>query len=153
MIPGASDRVTDNTSDHVNETIRQATRVKLASHAAAGPAAVAARLAALEHEWDLERVMGLVLGTAVLAGLAMNRSGHQRGVLLAAAAAASLVAHASHGWSPLLGMFRRLGFRTAQEIQEERQALKALRGDFRVLSGSGPITRQSLDQAIAIVRY
>lgn len=153
MIPGTSNRVSDNTSDRVNESIRQATRVTVASHAAAGPTAVAARLAALEREWDFERVMGLALGTAVLAGIAINRAGRQRGLLLAAAAAASLIAHASHGWSPLLGTFRRLGFRTAQEIQEERQALKALRGDFRVLAGSGPVTRQSLDQAIAIVRH
>lgn len=153
MIPGTSNRVLDNTPDHVNESIRQATRVKLASHAAAGPAAVAARLAALEHEWDLDRAMGFAAGATVLAGLAMNRAGRQRGLWLAAVAAASLISHATHGWSPALGMFRRLGFRTTREIHEERQALKALRGDFRVLAGSGPITRQSLDQAISIVRH
>jgi hypothetical protein len=33
-------------------------------------------------------------------------------------------------------LLRRLGFRTSFEIEEERQALKALRGDFDAVSSS-----------------
>jgi hypothetical protein len=36
------------------------------------------------------------------------------------------------GWYPLMPLFRRLGIRTAREIERERYALKALRGDFQV---------------------
>ena len=39
--------------------------------------------------------------------------------------------HAVQGWCPPLAVWRRLGVRTQSEIDEERYALKALRGDFR----------------------
>ena len=35
------------------------------------------------------------------------------------------------GWCPPVPVFRRLGVRTREEIDRERYALKALRGDFR----------------------
>jgi hypothetical protein len=38
--------------------------------------------------------------------------------------------HALQGWCPPLIPLRRLGIRTADEINKERYALKALRGDF-----------------------
>ena len=43
---------------------------------------------------------------------------------------AFLFQHAIQGWCPPLPILRRLGFRTAREIDTERTALKALRGDF-----------------------
>jgi hypothetical protein len=49
-----------------------------------------------------------------------------------------LLQHAIQGWCSPLPVFRRLGFRTSYEIEQERQALKALRGDFaRLPSGRG----------------
>jgi hypothetical protein len=48
-----------------------------------------------------------------------------------------LFQHAVQGWCPPVPVLRRLGFRTAYEIEEERRALKALRGDFEGSSGSG----------------
>ncbi len=50
-----------------------------------------------------------------------------------AAVAGFLFQHAVQGWCPPVPLFRRLGFRTAREIDHERYALKALRGDFRRL--------------------
>ena len=44
-----------------------------------------------------------------------------------------LLQHALQGWCPPLPIFRRLGVRTQSEIDHERYALKALRGDFRNL--------------------
>jgi hypothetical protein len=45
--------------------------------------------------------------------------------------AALLLQHALQGWCPPIPLLRRLGFRTEAEINRERYALKALRGDFR----------------------
>jgi len=50
---------------------------------------------------------------------------------------AFLLQHAVQGWCPPLPVLRRLGFRTAREIEVERNALKALRGDFGHI-GPGP---------------
>ena len=41
-----------------------------------------------------------------------------------------LFQHAIQGWCPPVPILRRLGFRTSYEIEEERVALKVLRGDF-----------------------
>jgi len=41
--------------------------------------------------------------------------------------AAFLLQHAVQGWCPPLPVFRRLGVRTADEINDERVALKAVR--------------------------
>ena len=46
-----------------------------------------------------------------------------------------LFQHAIQGWCPPLPVLRRLGFRTATEISEERIALKILRGDFKDIPG------------------
>jgi hypothetical protein len=53
-----------------------------------------------------------------------------RWYLLSAAAAAFLVQHAVQGWCPPASLLRRIGIRTTHEINHERFALKALRGDF-----------------------
>jgi hypothetical protein len=41
-----------------------------------------------------------------------------------------LLQHSLQGWCPPLAIFRRLGVRTAAEIEYERSMLKANRGDF-----------------------
>jgi hypothetical protein len=41
-----------------------------------------------------------------------------------------LFQHAVQGWCPPVPLFRRLGVRTREEIDREKYALKALRGDF-----------------------
>ena len=41
------------------------------------------------------------------------------------------------GWCPPVPVLRRLGVRTQGEIDEEKAALKALRGDFRHVRGAG----------------
>ena len=48
-----------------------------------------------------------------------------------------LLQHAVQGWCPPLPVFRRYGVRTQTEIDDERYALKALRGDFRGLPAGG----------------
>jgi hypothetical protein len=49
-------------------------------------------------------------------------------------------------------VFRRLGVRTATEIEEERYALKALRGDFRGVSYEDGHDVASVGKAIQAVR-
>ncbi len=47
-----------------------------------------------------------------------------------------LFQHAVQGWCPPVPILRMLGFRTSYEIEQERRALKALRGDFEGASGN-----------------
>jgi hypothetical protein len=45
-----------------------------------------------------------------------------------------LLKHAVSGWCPPVPLLRRLGVRTRSELDREKFALKALRGDFKNLN-------------------
>ncbi len=58
---------------------------------------------------------------------------NRRWLLLPIAVQSFFMQHVIQGWCPPLPVFRRLGVRTADEINTERYALKVLRGDFEKL--------------------
>jgi hypothetical protein len=136
MLPGTSERVPSRTDELVNERIRHQTRQRVAYHAR-HPSTIERRLFELEREWDIERA--LEVNGSVLAGLGVFLGAtRSRGwLLLPAAVVGFCLQHALHGWCPPLPLLRRLGIRTQREIDEERYALKALRGDFEGLSVRG----------------
>ena len=86
------------------------------------------RLQDLEREWDVERAVAVGAGAAVLVGLGLGLI-RKRWLLLSAGAAVLLIAH-STGRCCEPPVLRCLGVRTRREIEQERYALKALRGDF-----------------------
>jgi hypothetical protein len=137
MLPRTTDRVPANTAPDVNAAIRAATERRVAECADADAGAVDRRLAALDAEWDIERVLEANAATAVLASVALGAAVDRRFLVLPALVAGFLLQHALQGWCPPLPLFRRLGVRTQREIDEERHALKALRGDFRDVELSG----------------
>jgi hypothetical protein len=96
--------------------------------------AVADRLAELDAEWDIERTLEANAASVSLIGLGLGATVDRKWFALPAVVAAFLLQHALHGWCPPLPVLRRLGFRTAREIDYERYALKALRGDFEALA-------------------
>ena len=150
MIPTTVARVPEHTAESANEAIRRRTHEDIARIAAGGPEAIDRRLAELDQEWDIERTLEANAATVALVGLGLRTFMDRRYYLLPAAVAGFLLQHAVQGWCPPLPVFRRLGVRTASEIDEERYALKALRGDFRdVTTGDGP-TR--IDRALRAVR-
>jgi hypothetical protein len=59
--------------------------------------------------------------------------------------------HALQGWCPPLPLLRRLGVRTQQEIERERYALKALRGDFDAVPGTSAPVPERVRAALAAV--
>src|SRR5205823_697834 len=111
------------------------------------------RLAELDREWDIERTLEANAATVCLAGLALGATVDKRLFVLPAAVAGFLLQHAVQGWCPPVPLFRRLGVRTQSEIDEERYALKALRGDFRggpgAVNGNAPAAAR---QAVAAAR-
>lgn len=131
MIPSTTDRVPAHTARHVNEDIRRRTENAVARYAGAAPEAIDRRLEELDREWDIERALEANAATIALIGLGLGRFVDRRFYILPTAVAGFLLQHAVQGWCPPLPILRRLGFRTASEIADERDALKALRGDFR----------------------
>ncbi len=152
MLPSTVDRVPDHTAEHVNESIRRRTEERVARIAAAGPEAIARRLRELDEEWDIERTLEANASTLVAIGSGLALLVDRRFALLPLVVGSFLLQHAVQGWCPPLPVFRRYGVRTQAEIEEERYALKAVRGDFKRVQGGGsgqPSARA--DQAIQAV--
>ena len=134
MLPTTVARVPNQTADHVNQRIREETEHRVSQLKEAGPAAISRRLAELDAEWDIERTLEANAATASLIGLSLGATVDRKWFALPAVVAAFLLQHALQGWCPPLPVCARLGFRTASEIDFERYALKALRGDFADLA-------------------
>lgn len=130
MFPTTVDRVPNQTCPAVNDQIRRQTEESISRIKDAGPTAIAHRLTELDGEWDVERAIEANAATASIIGLALGVTVNRRWLALPAVVGAFLLQHAVQGWCPPLPVLRRLGFRTASEIDYERYALKALRGDF-----------------------
>lgn len=146
MIPSTTDRVPAHTADEVNRRIREETESRVRWYEAR-PWLIGERLAELDREWDIERALEANAATLALTGVVLGATADRRWLLLPAAVTAFLLQHAVQGWCPPLPVLRRMGFRTAREIEEERVALKALRGDFRALDGKAGQARQALAAA------
>jgi hypothetical protein len=131
MIPSTVGRVPKHTPEHINEEIRRQTQQNVACYAAAGEEAIDRRLAELDQEWDIERTLEANAASVSLIGCALGAFVDRRLFVLPALVAGFLLQHAIQGWCPPVTFFRRRGFRTQSEIEQERYALKALRGDFR----------------------
>lgn len=140
MLPDTTSRVTDNTADAINERIENAISDSVAYHAT-HLGDIDLRLAELDREWDIERTLEANAAGFSLLGLTLAVTVNRRWLALPAGVAAFLMQHALQGWCPPVVLFRRLGVRTAAEIARERFALKALRGDFRNVSGGSDLDR------------
>jgi hypothetical protein len=130
MIPTTLDRVPLNTSSEINAQIGRATTARVDQYTTASAAKIDARLAELAAEWDIERAIEANASSIMLGGVALGALVDRRYLALPALVAGFLLQHAIQGWCPPVPILRRMGFRTQAEIDEERYALKALRGDF-----------------------
>lgn len=127
-------RIWHSTPPGVNAAILHDTVAAVARCAAAGPGAIARRLEALDREWDIERVTMLSATIDALATLGLGLWRGRRWLVGGLAfLGGSMLAHVIIGQCPSLPLYRRLGVRTRSEIDFERYALKAARGDFEAL--------------------
>ncbi len=126
----AADRVQSHTDEAVNRQIHAEMLERLVDFAL-HPERINERLHQLDREWDIERALEANASTFALAGLTLGLGVDRRWLTLPVLVAGFLLQHAVQGWCPPLPVLRRLGFRTQREIDSERYALKALRGDFR----------------------
>ena len=149
MIPSTAGRVTQNTDEQVNERIRQQAEENIARCASAGREAIDRRLAELDQEWDIERTLEANAATLALVGLTLGATVNRKWFLFPGVIASFLLQHAIQGWCPPVPVFRRMGIRTAAEIDYERYALKFLRGDFDHLkSGQAGMDAHRLVEAM-----
>lgn len=135
--PATGDRVALATNPEVNMEIRQSTDDRVVELAHAGNDAINRRLEQLDGEWDIERALEANAATLALAGVVLGATVDRKFYAVSGIVAGFLLQHALQGWCPPLGILRRMGIRTAREIEHERCALKALRGDFAAIAAGG----------------
>jgi hypothetical protein len=128
-MPSTRNRVPAHTSEDINRRIRREISQNV-RHYAANPEKIPERLRQLDQEWDIERAIEANAAAIGFFGVMMGASRGRGWLALPALVTGFLFQHAVQGWCPPVPVLRRLGFRTSYEIEQERQALKALRGDF-----------------------
>jgi hypothetical protein len=133
-----SDRVRANTWPPVNDRLDNQAQLRLRDAAeSASSDELTRRITQLEYEWDFDRTLETEASLMGLVGLALGAAVDKRFLVLPAFVATMLAVHATHGWYPLLPLFRRIGVRSQNEIDRERYGLKATRGDFTAIPSSG----------------
>jgi hypothetical protein len=124
------DRVRENTAEEINRMIDARAEERVLAYASRSRGEITARIDELEREWSIERVIETEASAMGLTGLALGAGVNRKFFALPAFVASMVLLHAVQGWYPLLPLFRRMGIRTRREIDQEKFAMKTLRGDF-----------------------
>src|SRR5690606_1492556 len=133
------------TSDKINERIDKRTKENIyqLSHNLESNE-VGRRIGELEKEWDIDRTLMANASTLSLAGVVLGSTVNRNWFILPGVVASFLLWHAIQGWCPPLPIFRKLGYRSRKEIDVEKFALKALKGDFQTLDKQESWSREVL---------
>ncbi len=126
LLASTATRVTANTAPEINARIRAEMEARVDRLHAEGPLSVESRLRELDHEWDVERCLETGAASLVLLGTTLGITRNRAWLVLPLGVAAFLMQHSMQGWCPPLPVLRRMGVRTADEINTERAKLKAL---------------------------
>ena len=123
-------RVRKNTADSVNREIDEQILESVKSYAGQNRNEISYRIKELEREWDIERMLEMNASAIAFTGLLLGITHNKRWFIVPGIVLPFLFQHALQGWCPPVPVLRRLGVRTREEIDREKYALKALRGDF-----------------------
>lgn len=152
QVPPSAERVRQHTEPHIQDRIDRETVESVRFYSTQTLETIDLRLRKLDREWDVERVLETNASSLALSGVVLGLLSSRKWLLLTGGVLGFLLQHATQGWCPPLAVLRRRGVRTRREIDIERNALKALRGDYAdqatLKSDRKPI---SVDDAIRLV--
>ena len=131
LLPATSDLVERQTDPEINREIQGEMRQRIAFFCQV-PERIEHRLSELDREWNIERVLEANAATLACSGALLGLFKNRAFLMLPAVVGGFLLQHALQGWCPPVPLFRRMGIRTAREIERERHALKLVRGDYGV---------------------
>src|ERR1041385_1587655 len=124
------DRVRTNTAAEVNRRIEEEAQRRVARFAGRSEAAVSRRIDELDAEWDMEHYLEMNASALALTGTLLGSLANKKFLAIPCIVLPFLFQHSLQGWCPPVPILRRRGVRTRKEIDAEKYALKALRGDF-----------------------
>lgn len=130
MVPSRLDRVRDHTAREINAKIDEKIEENILYYSTQSPRTITQRIKELELEWDIERILEMNASSIAFTGTLLGAFVSPWFLIIPALVTAFLFQHATQGWCPPLPLFRRMEKRTRNEIDVEKFAMKALRGDF-----------------------
>jgi hypothetical protein len=137
------DRVRANTWVPVNDRLDMEAQLRMREAAAsASTDELTRRIGALDREWDVERYLQMNARIVSLSGVVLGAMVNRRFLVLPPVVFGFFFQHATQDWCPPPPVFRKMGVRTRREINQERYALKALRGDFDHVSLESPSNQE-----------
>ena len=142
------DRVQQATPSSINEKIEADTWQRVQSYTNSNKDEISARIRKLDKEWDIERYLGVNMSTLALTGLALAYFVHINWLILPAIVLIFFLQHSIQGWCPPLPILRLFKIRTAEEIEQEKYALKIIRGDLDDVTNTSNQDVEALKRAI-----
>ncbi len=134
MTVNDTDRIRAHTAPEILAEIDRQIEERVRLFAGQSKGAISYRIEELEREWDIERWLETNASSLALTGLVLGATVNRKWLWLTGGVLGFLFQHAVHGWCPPVPILRRAGIRTRSEIDREKFALKALRGDFSFIA-------------------
>ena len=144
------DRVRAQTKSEINCRIDRELEQRLRFYAVQDKETMTERLNELDREWDIERILESNAASLSLLGVVLGATSNRKWFFLPVLVGGFLLQHAIQGWCPPVPVLRRLGVRTRLEIEQERYALKILRGDFDDLGEEGHVDIKELVRGLRL---
>lgn len=130
-LPPTTKRVAYHTCNKTNKIIRDKAIDCIDTYKDSDESILSDKIEKLNHEWDTERVLETNAASAVILGSLIGYKKNKSCLfLMTGAVGLFLLQHALQGWCPPLPIIRKMGVRTAEEINNEKIVLKKIRGDF-----------------------
>jgi hypothetical protein len=129
-----SARTRTRTPREVNERIDRETAERVRYYATRPEDFISHRISELDSEWDIDRVLQVDVAGLGLIGAGLLVALRRRWLALPLLALSLVAGTSADATQPLLVALRQIGVRTRGEIELERTALRALRGDFGPLA-------------------
>jgi len=130
IFPPTTKRVSINSNPNVNFKIRNHTIRNINIYKNSSDKILSDNIEKLNNEWDIERLLEAKAATIVIASTILGLKLNKKWFLLTGVAGIFLLQHSVQGWCPPVPLLRRIGVRTAEEINNEKIVYKMLRKDF-----------------------
>lgn len=146
-------------NEPAGETVRKVTSVKsnavidetilsnIKKYSGKSPSEISLRIKQLDKEWDIERVLDLVMSALALFGIAGSFIISRYSIIAPIILLLFFIWHAFQGWCPPIPLLRYFKIRTRPEIDREKYALKAMRGDFKHLDNDKDLAEWAFEAA------
>ena len=139
-----TDRVRAHSSESVNRQFDNEAQQCVLQFADKTREDITAHISDLSREWDMERYLETNASLLALGGVLLGATVNRKFLIVPGVVFGFLFQHAVQGWCPPMPVFRHMGVRTRKEINREKYALKALRGDFDDLSSDAASREQRI---------